>query len=488
MQFISSPAIPQIKEDLIRRIDLKLSKDKDYLNLHYIIFQPDAVKDSLIFRLWSESKQKEIEIRSGEQYNYRLVFLKEGIGIDSLYLLSLDEIKLNSASGDKLFDAVNAVKDDTVRILNFNDIYFLRNNYSSIYNYLTNLVLKSGIENGEDSYSSTLGINPDDQMNSGLGVSSRNNRDYLIFEYVNGKHWDPKAGEAKTDRRKKTDDTPDFRWDLSFSSMSFSHKLMDFSVGSSALELTTEDKVLNVVPWQTQSLSLGFRSLIALARDKSDIYNATYIDARIFGRFNLNLGKNSDNLFFVSTDKNVLNTGNSFIADISITRPFTLPFLNIYVASGKRDFASPALTVNSGKNAYFSFTQFESTMSFYWNTSDKLTGRLRMDLGVGYYDIWEAVYDSGSELVTTEMKYNKFRPVVSLFYSFAPEDNPLFGFNLRLFDSVFKVKAWMKVLGFSENHTIRFETILVSSPVFRSEHEWESGSGTLFQLRYRYGL
>jgi hypothetical protein len=35
---------------------------------------------------------------------------------------------------------------------------------------------------------------------------------------------------------------------------------------------------------------------------------------------------------------------------------------------------------------------------------------------------------------------------------------------------------------------IRFETTIISAPVFRKINPWETEGGVMFQIRYRYGF
>ena len=127
-------------------------------------------------------------------------------------------------------------------------------------------------------------------------------------------------------------------------------------------------------------------------------------------------------------------------------------------------------------------------MSFYWNTNADLENRFRMDLGFGFYDIWQADYGADSTLAHKEMVQNKFYPTCTLYYSFIPDNRPLFGIKVKYLDNVVSGKFWMKIIEFDNVGSFRFETYFVAPPFLRKTMEWETEGGVLFQLRYRYGL
>lgn len=480
----------QVTEDYIKKIDLKLAKDKNYLNLNYVSFNPADGMDSLLTSIPRALNRMPVTLNSGEEYIYRIVYLKEGVKIDSVQLLYLDEIKLNAVASDKLFGAVNEVTDDTTRLLTFRDIYFLKKNEPATYNALLNIVNENLIENEGTPPPNILGINPDEKFRTEMGFSSRDNKDYLLFENVNGRHWVPKKSDVRTGGRRRVQETGGFRIDASFSSISVSHSVMDFPAGSSGLELTAEDKIMNVLPWQSQTLSGGFRAIIGFGENKNDIYNTSYIDAKIMARFRLTSKDLYKNIPFISGEKPKLNFGNALAGELHFTRPFTLPFINVAFSTAKKAFDKPSFLIENetAKTAYFSFTQFEASMSFYWNTNADLENRFRLDLGAAFFDIWKADYSLDDELISKEMIQNRFQPLAELNYSFIPENVPLFGISLRYFDSAVKGKFWMKLIEFQNWGGFRFETYVISPVFFREQKDWETEGGAFFQIRYRYGL
>lgn len=480
----------QIVNDYVKKIDLKLSKDKNYLNLNYLSFNPSDGIDTMLFTIPRDLDRKPAVLKTGEEYVYRLVYLKEGIRIDSLQLLYLEEIKLNSVAGDKLFGAVNNVSDDTVKVLNFRDMYYLKRRQPVYYARLKGMVERNLIENEGSPAPSILRINPDENLKTEMGFSSRDNKDYLMFENVNGKHWFPKKNESRSVGRRREAVDEGFRFDASFSTLSISHSVMDFNAGSSSLEFTTEDKVMNILPWQSQTLAGGFRALISFGDNKSDIYNVSYIDAKIMARIKMSSKNFFDKVPFASSAVSLINFGNAITGELHFTRPFTLPFINLYFSTAKQAFDNPAFIIEEPGNrrAYFSFSQVESTMSFYWNTNADLENRFRMDIGMAFYDIWKASLNDENSLIKKEMIQNKYYPTMSLYYSFIPDNRPLFGIKTKYLDNTISGQFWMKIIEFDQVGSFRFEVYFVTPVFLREKNEWESDGGTLFQLRYRYGL
>ncbi len=385
---LTSSAGAQIIEDYINKIDLKLKKDKNYLNLHYLEFESGQF-DPALTTIPREGK-KSFQMKFNDDIRYKLVFLKEGLEVDSVYLLYLEEIKLNSVNNERLFGALDEIPDDTSRVLNFKDMYNLKTSFKNYYNAFYNLLEEFIAENDEAPLPSLLGINPDKKVNSGFGVSARDNKDYLNFAYINGMHWYPREEEGHSSRRRKSDSQNPYRIDVSLSTLTFSHEFMDLSVGSSAFELSTDEKVLNLLPWESSSIQAGFRTLIALSENNLNYNDAMFIDVKFLARFKMNSNSLFNKLPYIMADAPRLNVGPGLVGEISLSRPFSLPFINLYFSTGQQQFENPAAVIGTpdAKTAFFSFTQVESAMSFYWSTSDKLISRFRVDLGFAFYDIW----------------------------------------------------------------------------------------------------
>lgn len=489
-----STSFSQQLDDYFKKIDLKLKKDKKYLNLFYYDFSADQLNEYLgtvpNFQRTDEKKDFQFQVR--DNITYRIVFLKEGIGIDSAIILFVDEIENKSAAGESFFgEGGGGPQIDTNRVLNFKDVYNLRLNDDARYDQLFRFV-NNYLKNSEDNeVPSLLGINPDTDIKTSLGMASRDNTDFLNYMRANHYHWYPREEKKGGGRRGEqvVVKTP-YKIDASLSMVHFSHEIMDFSLGGASVELGFTERVLNLLPYQAMALTGGFRTLVSLADKKTDISNSLIVDARFIGKLKMNTSSLATNLPYHQADKPRLNVGTAAGFDINITRPFELPFLNLYVAAGGPAFSSPAIKLGTTANpyAYFTFTQAEALMSFYWNTSEKMTSRLRVDVGAGYYDIWKANYRGTSKSPSSkELLQAKFIPVVGFHFNFVPDNTELFGAKLRIFDSQATLTAWLKLLEFSGNHVIRFEGTYMSEPFARKMRDWETKGGAILQVRYRYG-
>lgn len=482
----------QTLEEYISRVDLKLRKDKSYLNLNYILLEADPEKDEVIREL-PRVHREPYQLKFDDAYSYKLVFLKDGMGMSNIYLLYLDEIKQNTAGEDKLFAAVDEIKNDTSKVLNFEDMYTLKYDYPEKYSHF-NTILENYLYEVEDSEIPTLlRINPDEDVRADLGTSARDNTDYLNFAKVNNSHWYPKEEEDKNFARRKSAEESPVRLDISFDHLSFSHEIMDVIFGGSSIEANVNNEILNLLPWQTSTVSAGIRTLISFAEKNVNPKNSTFIDLKFLARFSYDSKDFFDKLVFVSSDEPLLNLHNGIVLDATLTRPFSLPFINFFFSFGEKKFDHFNYKVERPKLpysvSYHSFTQAGGSMSFYWNTSDLATSRFRIDLGFGYYDIYKAfTNDSSGALTSTESIKAKFYPDFKLYYNFVPDNSPVLGAMVRFFDGQASVNGWLKIVEFSQGHSIRLEAKFISSPLTRSRDEWETRGGSMYQLRYRYGL
>ncbi|KAA0243880.1 MAG: hypothetical protein EDM75_15780, partial [Chlorobiota bacterium] len=180
-----------------------------------------------------------------------------------------------------------------------------------------------------------------------------------------------------------------------------------------------------------------------------------------------------------------LNVGNGFIVEAKTTGTFSLPFFNVYFAYGPENLENPSYMI--GNKAYFTFTQWESTMSFFWNNSEKRPIRYKMDLGVGGFDVIEADY-SAPTVARKKMK-DVIQPVLGFSVNFVPNDIEFLGIDARFFDNHLSAKIWLKLLELEGGHNFRVEMTNISAAMFREPEVWESKSSQSFiQLRYRYGF
>lgn len=483
-------------EDFYKKIDLKLKKDKRYLNLFYYDFSADNNLVALVPSIPRINGRESFTWEIKDNVQYRIVFLKEGIGIDSLILLYIDKITDLTAGGEGLFQEGGGPNIDTQRVVYFMDMHSLKQNEKSTYDKLFKFT-KDKIGQLEDSPpSSLLGINPDEEVKTSLGISSRDNTDFLNFMRANHIHWYPRPKVVKQARRgQKVEEKTSYKIDASLMRWSFSHEIMEFAgLAGSAFDWNTMSRVVPVLPWKSMAFSGAFRTLIQVSEKKVDIAQALVIDARLHARIGLN-STSVANLPFVQGGKPRLVFGSGGGVDLSFTRPWGLPFINIYILAGSTGFTDPpddvklASKTAGAKDAYFTFNEAEFTYSFYWNTSDKLNARFRFDIGVGYYDVWRATYTGTNKTPSKkETVQDNMYPVLNMHFNFSPENNEFYGGSFRLFDSFATLSAWLKVMEFDGGHVIRFEGQVISPPIARKQREWETAGGAIVQLRYRYGL
>lgn len=502
--FLFQPLLKaQEADDYIRNIDLKLRKDKKYLNLNFVDL---AGTEKLLQGLNPVPRvdgKDPFVFKANDNYTYRLVFLTNAIGIDSTVLLYINEI-IAAGAGDSanIFGANQAGGPTESMVIAFKDMNALMSSNYGKYASLVEYIDRLQKIDPEYKYGTLLGITPDDAINTSLGITSRDNTDYLNFMRANALHWYPKVAQKSSTTKKgrgagATDapaSTPDFRIDAGFSSISFSHKVMDFSFGAAGVELNMEEPVLHALPFGNNTLGFGFRTMLKLAKDNKNPNAGMVLDARLLGRVRMNTADLINNLPFALNAKSNFHVGTSAAIDLHVTRPFGMPFMNAYVSIGGRGYSNPYVTFNdkqvaNQKYAFFSFTQAEGSFSFYWNTSDKLSSRFRIDVGVGYYDMLKAYYPgTRTTAAKTEVVDNTISPVVTLYYTFAPEQNDIFGLKARVFDSVIKGDAWLKLLELDGGHTFRFAATVFSDPIGRTIREWENQGSVFFQIRYRYGF
>ncbi|MDP3148248.1 MAG: hypothetical protein Q8N83_03865 [Ignavibacteria bacterium] len=492
--FFSMLVDAQTYDDIYRKIDLKLKKDSSYLNLHYIDFTgPISVPPSAA--TLPRKDDDPFSFKVNENTTYRFVFLMDAVGLDSLELLYIEQrVDKSAAEGGFFGGGGGGPQTDISRDFIFKDMYDLKLNRFDQYSVLYNKV-RDYIKKNEDAPpEKLLRINPDTEIQTSMGISSRDNTDYLNFMRTNHLHWYPKPKIVVKAKRGAAQEEvkTSFRLDASFSQISFSHEIMDFAMGGASVEYGFNEKVLNLLPYQATLFNAGFRTLISISDKKTDLNKAVMVDVKIMGRLKMNTSKIIGSLPFVAADKPLLNMGTSGGFDIQLTRPFTLPFLNLYLNAGGPAYSSPAVTIPKGKDreAYFSFSQAEATMSFYWNASDKMNSRFRMDIGAGYYDVWKGTYIGTAKSASKkELMQDNFYPVVNFYFNFISDGSEFYGCKIRFFDSQASLTSWLKLAEISGGHIIRFEGTYISAPVARKNRPWENKEGgAILQLRYRYGF
>lgn len=479
-------------EDLVEKIDLKLRKDRNYLNIHFIpIYAQDDI-NPLLTSIPRVSKNEPFSFIKDENISYRIIFLNEGLGVDSLYLLYVDEIRVNTSAEGGFFTAIGDVTDDTTVVLKFSDLYNLQQNNPEYY-YALQKIVSEFIRLNEDSPPQTLlRINTEGDIKTSLGVTSRDNADFINYAKTYEIHWF-KDESATSSRRGRTSGTTSFKLDASASDISFSHEAMNAILedGGASVEVDFKQPVVNVLPHQGMTLRAGLKMLFMLAGDKRGINNSTFLNAKFGARINLGTRDLYDAQPYIFGDPPRLNFGTGIFGQFNFSKMGNFPYMNFYFATGDRDVTDPAVFVFKGlrKYAYHTFNEAEISMSFYWNTSDALTSRFRMDVGGGYYDVVESEYNNKTgSLLSTKQVFAKFQPMLAIHYTWAPRSNPVMGARLKFFDSTFNFLSWLTVFQIAPDHLFRLEAIYISAPFFRDSYSWETEGGAMVQIRYRYGL
>ncbi len=490
--FVFAPMLVSAQpiEDAIQKISLKLKMDKTYLNLKYLSTQMDSVLTGKLQNIPRTNNEKPYSFTSSSNIQYRIVFLNKGIDLDSIYVMYVEEIKLNTLSGESFF-VDETIKDDTTQVLSFKDLYMLKLENSKYYYILLEQVKKYVDENEIEILPSLLVINPDKREKSYMGMTSKDNTDYFNFQKISNPHYIPTGKKKLRSVRRNEDFGKSFRLDASFSRLTFSLKSLDYSIGSTGFEVSTIESILNLLPLESSNIFLGFRSIFRISTEKR-IDKASFIDAKLMARLNMHNSDIYGNQPFVMGGNAKLNLSNGFGGELKLTRIFGLPFITLKGYLASQNFEDPTYLFKiSGatKEAYFSNSQFEGTFSFYWNGNTQMTSRFKFDFGVAYFDIWRATYDLNNEITYSDAEgKSNIVPVFGITYTFVPSNIPLIGLSLRVFDSRITAGGWIKIFEFAPESVLRFEAKAITEPLTRSLRTWESSGGMFFQFRYRYGL
>jgi hypothetical protein len=175
-----------------------------------------------------------------------------------------------------------------------------------------------------------------------------------------------------------------------------------------------------------------------------------------------------------------------------------LPFVTLYYAGGTRNFDNPMIshTVGSEERAYFTTTQLEAYLSYFWKMDRRGFNRFRLDLGAGSHDLWDVAYDSlhHAGTATQLLGTNNLQVLVGLDYSHNSSEDPTqylplteFGVRTRFFFNRLTVNPWIKIFK-SGSHELRLEFAAVTTPIGRTLFDWEAQKASMMILRYRYGL
>ena len=478
--------------DYYKLAEKKLKSDKKYLNIYAVPVEFNK-KDLSILKnvpkLNLKVKSYSFEKRDG--VNYIFEFLGETLDTDSLTILQVfEEIDRSVQSGGGgLFDQISSGSNyDTTLVLSFGDIQNLYFNNKKIYIKLYKLLVNA-LE--EQMPNSLLGIPVDDKLMKSKGISGKNNQDFLNYNWVNSSEYFPRPvlikKKARRGRRKKGALNFPYHVEADFSHATFyDSKHLNLGFSSIGAEWNSETKVLNLLPWQSMTMSLGVRTFISFSEVVRNLYDDFLINAKILTRFRLNTSSFSYKLPFVYADPPRLNVLSALVVDVNTTRIYGLPFMNFYFASGFKDFSRPYVSFgpSDSSRAFFNTNSWEYTMSFFWNKSERLNMRFKIDIGMGAYDVYKVIYHKG---VRDYPVHYKISPVLNFYFTFVPQKKELFGMKLRYFDSMLRGKFWLKIFELDKLHTFRFQVEYISKPMFRQLNEWEN-TGAAVQLVYRLGF
>ncbi|GJQ63811.1 MAG: hypothetical protein SCALA702_28640 [Melioribacteraceae bacterium] len=498
---LSSLFYAQELSEYYQRIEDRIEFDVDYLDIHSMqlsLTNSDLEKLPAVVPTLGNNP---VKFFASEDYTYFFVFIQKNINIDSLTLLRVEYLRAASQeTRSDFFGGASTTVQEPQRetLLSFADLNELYFSDPELYTSITNFVISSL---GQYEPYSRLNI-PIEEYEIKRGMTSLDNTDFLNDMWIHSKHIYPKSvalisGNGAENlspraRRRAVSSGAEFMIDASLAHASFYHKEMDLDFTILSAEMSMESDLLNLHPWQSMALNIGGRGLFFITGDKKRMKNDLVIDAKIMGRFAVGSESVASAMPFVGSDKPKLNVGTGLSFDISTTRYFDIPFLNLHFVTGGKNFDNPGVSFGSADSSYafFTFNEFATTFSFYWNDSDEKLLRFRMDFGLGTYNVVKATYYKGS--VSSNEVYNKWQPIINFNLAFVPKqkriDNEIFGANLRIFDSVLKADFWLKLLELEGGHKFRFVTGIIFSPLYRSTHEWENSGSTMFGVRYRYGF
>lgn len=481
---------PQHINDVYKKVERKLTFDKKYLNIYTVEFKPTNEDLEGLTNIPRYEIPQPYSFKVADNISYGIVFLKEVIEIDTMTILYVKEIVDKSVTDENLFGGSSGPQIDTNIVLRFRDVQELYENNFTTYAKMYNILVRTS---QEQEPISLLGINVDQDFQKSRGISGKNNQDFLNYMKLNSIHrYPPIVDDSKQSRRSRRGQKPtvatDYQIDASFSQASFFHPSMDLGFSTISAELGFGAKVLNIHPWQSMTLSTGIRALVSISGEKQNLFDDYLLDAKLMGRLRINTSGFAHHLPFLFINKPLLNVGSGVVFDFATTRAYGLPFINLYLSTGAVDVSNPFVTIGKPDSSfgYFSFKQWETSMSFYWNSSEDLTMRFRMDVGVGNYDVYEAKYYQG---VSRKLVYNQIQPMLKLHLNFSPKNVEFFGTSFKLFDNHLWFDFWIKLFDLDETQNFRFESQYISAPMFRGTKPWEmDGATSIVQVRYRYGF
>lgn len=512
--YLYGQSTEQIKNNYLKRIQLKLNKDIQYLNLYKLSVSKEASKISDSY--WKSIVDDEYK-SDPTSTSYNFYFRQNSDNPDHLIIVNIERVDIKETFGsNEDADSVES-KDDALSItgietmsknaeyksvtsrswVSFAKLYELQKlskinkEFENIYNIVRTKFNKYllGINNSEIiepvlskelakvSEKSKDFINTD--IKNSKGYSSRDNSLFLNYQLLNSfflyensdvqnisstddgaysiEDSDTVSGFYDFEARYKLDQQSKFHFDATFSRISFYHDWMNNFLGKGdnnnglAVEISAEEEFLNILPYTGLSLTFGLRSLFILGNNINKAKNY-HLDTRIFYKAAINTEKLVENLPFLNASRPNLNFANRFGIDFTMSKQLSLPYLNFYLALGGKEFSKPYVGFYDGVNiySYFSITQASATMSFYWNTSRDDIHRFRLDIGGGYYDKFKVFYTPDGKIIKVSKQDGEVHPIIALHFNFVPDGNDLFGTSLNVFNSIGELTGWIKLLDFAD--------------------------------------
>lgn len=309
----------------------------------------------------------------------------------------------------------------------------------------------------------------------------KKNSHYLLDKQVNGQFG------YLVDSEHKTPLSVDFAL-LHSLSVTYSDNPLIWGLGVSG-----DEKIINTLPNYNNNFKVGARFVIP--GSSRDFLNRWGIDTWIFYK----MAVKKDNLFGWTTipfskkedELSGLNMKDGVGAEVSF---FSEPYyLNIYFSSSTKKYNDPLIMDKDNNLAYFTFTDFKVSTSFFWSLYE--LHRLKFDFGVGGYDVYYAAYDNQGAVTRSGKESNLLMlPYAELQYTMETElkSNQLFGCGVRFFDGHLKGNLWLQLIKESSFFpvNIRVESHFVTNRVIGKDRSWEFNEKSIFhvQLRARYGF
>lgn len=545
--FVSITA-QNVENELYKKIQIKLDNDSKYLN-SYTINNFNIEKDFSTIIEYNEILDTLHFEKSNIDIQYEIKFMEHPEYYDSLVILSIKKTKTLSIQ-DTIGPIIDTTKIDIfgkiqtdlqgsadeqppeITKYNFMELFKAKND-QNFYSIIYKNVYRSFIKYKLNSENEFINIEPPkldkviseleiDEADSNIIISTENNRGYsskdnllfLKYNYLNNSFYYPVVQKKIKEQIRGNDQQINknnlIHFNVNFSRITFQHPIMRKFFGDSddndglSLEISTEEKIMNIVPWTSLSTTIAGRTLFMLGGEETKVEDKYYLDTRIFYKLRTNTAELVKDLPFVVADDPKLNFSNRLGIEFNMTRELALPYLNFYLALGAKEFNDPYVGFyeNGQIYSYFTMTQARAVMSFYWNTSGDDVHRFRLDLGGVYYDKFKVLYDlqspiqnnSNIDIKDLDLKVSDIQkqdgqifPMIEIHFNFVPNKNKLFGVSLRAFDNIGRLSGWLKLLDF-DNAVLRFEATYISQPLGRKPREWETKGGTIMQLNYRYGM